>query len=262
MSPDTRHPDGAQSVRKALAILRILAAGQESGVRLLDVARATGVNRSTVHRLMQVMIEEGAVEQNPATRRYLIGSDVSLMGMARMARFPIRGLAVPHLRMLSEKEGETSFLTIRSGDDSVCIAREAGSYQVKVLVIEVGARRPLGVGVSGMVLLAALPDDEIDGIMLRNDSRLRGLGIAPDTLRQRVAQVRERGFAFAPNGIVPHTRALAVPVHTATGEVIAGLAVTAISSRLPERRVQALVGAMRERASAIGEHWARHAGKP
>lgn len=252
-----KKPDGAQAVRRALAVLRVLAAGQESGVRLLDVAQATGFNRATVHRLLQVMIDEGAVEQDPSTRRYLIGSDVSLMGMARTARFPIRAVAVPQLRTLSEKEGETSFLTIRSGDDSVCIARELGSFMVKVLSIEVGARRPLGVGVSGLVLLAALRDAEIDEIMQRNASKLSGLGIAATALRERIALTRDKGFAYAPVGVVPYTRALAVPVLNPEGEVVAGLAVTAVSNRIPERRLPTLVAAMSARAQAIGEGWAR-----
>ncbi|THU05050.1 IclR family transcriptional regulator [Lampropedia puyangensis] len=252
--------EGAQSVRRALAVLRVLAAGQEHGVRLLDVAKATGFNRATVHRLLQVMMEEGAVEQDPSSRKYLIGSEVSLMGMARTARFPIRSVAVPQMRTLSEKEGETSFLTIRSGDDSVCIARELGSFMVKVLSIEVGARRPLGVGVSGLVLLAALDDEHVDDIIERNASKLSNMGITADALRERVVQTRQKGYAFAPIGVVPYTRALAVPVYSPAAEVVAGLAVTAVSNRLPERRLPSLVNAMAMRAQAIGEAWARQEG--
>ena len=54
---------GAQAVRRAIAVLRIVASGQERGVRLLDVARATGINRATVHRLLQVLIEAMPAEK-------------------------------------------------------------------------------------------------------------------------------------------------------------------------------------------------------
>lgn len=132
---------GAQSVRRALAVLRVLATGQERGVRLTDVVTHTGLNRPTVHRILRVLVEEGAVEQDPATRRYLIGGEVSLLGLARSTRFPIRAIAEPHLRHLSEILGDTAFLTIRNGADSVCIDRRPGSFPVKVLSIEIGARR-------------------------------------------------------------------------------------------------------------------------
>jgi len=253
---ETAPTAGAQSVRRALAVLRIVAAGQEHGVRLLDVAQATDLNRATVHRLLQVLAEEGAVEQDAATRRYLIGGEVSLMGLARSAGFPLRAVAAPHLQALAESEGETCFLTIRNGDDSVCLARHPGSYAVKVLSIEVGARRPLGVGVSGLVLLGSLPEEERAATIQRNVRRLRALRIEPDELRQRLRVLQRRGYVYAPAGIVPGTRALAVPVRHPQGTVLAGLAVTAIRDRLPDERVPRLVQAMERHARQMGQQWA------
>jgi DNA-binding IclR family transcriptional regulator len=243
---------GAQSVRRALAVLRVLATGQERGARLTDVVSHTGLNRPTVHRLLRVLIEEGAVEQDPATRRYMIGGDVSLLGLARSARFPIRAIAEPHLRYLSEVLGDTAFLTIRNGADSVCIDRWPGSFPVKVLSIEIGARRPLGVGVSGLVLLASLPYAEAVEIVRRNTRKLQAMHVDPNELLERAARARELGYAFAPVGVVPGSRALAVPVCLGDGRTVAGLAIATITERLPEERVQSVVLQMKERANLIG----------
>ena len=151
---------GAQSIRRAMAVLRILAVGQEHGVRLTDIVEETGLNRPTVHRILRVLLEEGAVEQDPQTRKYLIGQEVSLLALARTARTPVRAVAEPYLHHIAEKAGDTVFLTIRSGFDSICVDRRTGNYPVKVLSIEIGARRPLGLGVGGLVLLAFLPRAE------------------------------------------------------------------------------------------------------
>src|SRR6218665_1306035 len=188
---------GAQSVRRALAVLRVLATGQERGVRLTDVAAHTGLNRPTVHRILRVLVEESAVEQDLATRRYLIGGEVSLLGLARSARFPIRAIAEPHLRHLSESLGGTTFLTIRNGVDSVCIDRRPGSFSVKVLSIESGAGRPLGVGVSGLVLLASLQPEEAAEVVRRNARRLQALHIDPAELLERA--LRRRRTSTRPN---------------------------------------------------------------
>lgn len=243
---------GAQSVRRALAVLRVLATGQERGVRLTDVVTHTGLNRPTVHRILRVLVEEGAVEQDPATRRYLVGGEVSLLGLARSSRFPIRAIAEPHLRHLSENLGDTAFLTIRNGTDSVCIDRWAGSFPVKVLSIEIGARRPLGVGVSGLVLLASLPPDEATEVVQRNARRLEALRIDPAELLARAVRVSRDGYAYAPVGVVPGSRAVAVPVCLADGRTVAGLAIATITERLPDARVETVVGQMRERARLIG----------
>jgi len=248
---------GAQSIRRSLAILRIVASGQESGVRLVDVCNATGFNRPTAHRILRVLAEEGAVEQDAGSRRYLIGREVSLLGLARIARFPIRAIAEPHLRELSRTLGDTIFLTIRNGDDSVCLAREPGSYPVKVLSIEVGARRPLGVGVAGLLLLGDLPADEIKAIVQRNASRLRALKLDPATIAARATKAEAAGYAYVPNGVVPGTSAVAVPVRHPDGRVLAALALTAIRDRLLENAVPDRVAAMEKHARAIGKAWAQ-----
>jgi DNA-binding IclR family transcriptional regulator len=243
---------GAQSVRRALAVLRVLATGQEHGVRLTDVASHTSLNRPTVHRILRVLVEEGAVEQDPATRRYLIGGEVSLLGLARTSRFPIRAISEPHLLYLSEVLGDTAFLTIRNGADSVCIDRRPGSFPVKVLSIEIGARRPLGVGVSGLVLLASLPPDEATEVVQRNARRLQKLHIDPAELLERAECTRAQGYAYAPIGVVPGSRAVAVPIRLADERTIAALAIATIVARLPDERLATVVAQMKDRAAQIG----------
>lgn len=168
-------------------------------------------------------------QQDPATRRYLIGGDVSLLGLARSERFPIR-----------------------HGADSVCIDRRPGSSPVKVLSIEIGARRPLGVGVSGLVLLASLPEAEAAQIVRRNTRRLHALHVDPAALLERAARTRAQGYAYAPVGVVPGSRAIAVPVRLADGRTVAGLAMATITERLPDERVSGVVKQMQERAALIG----------
>ncbi len=254
---DTAVTAGAQSIRRALAVLRVVAAGQELGVRLVDIVAHTGLNRPTAHRILAALVEEGAVERSPGTRRYLIGGEVALLGLARSARFPIRAVAAPHLRHLSDVLGDTTFLTIRNGTDSVCIDRRPGSFPVKVLSIEIGARRPLGVGVSGLMLLSALPVAERESIVARNASRLRTLKVEPAALLARAARAAEQGHAYAPIGVVAGSRAVAVPVCLPDGRVVAGLALATITSRLPPARVPIVVAALRERADRIGAEAAR-----
>ncbi|TPQ26367.1 IclR family transcriptional regulator [Cupriavidus pinatubonensis] len=251
LSETSKASDGAQSIRRALAILRIVAAGQERGVRLVDVVASTGLSQPTVHRILRVLIAEGAAEQNPETRRYVIGNEVSLLGLARVARFPLRAAAEPYLQYLSETLGDTIFLTIANGDDSVCIGRWPGSYPVKVLSIDVGARRPLGVGVSGLVLLSSRTDDEIRAIIQRNAKRLTALKVDPEELMARTHQVRELGYGYTAKGVVPGSRAVAVPIYDGSGAVVAGMALATITERLPAARLSSVVKEMQKQAELL-----------
>lgn len=251
LAETSKPSDGAQSIRRALSILRIVAAEQERGARLVDVVRSTGLSQPTVHRILRVLIEEGAVEQNPQSRRYVIGTEVSLLGLARVARFPLRAAAEPYLQYLSETLGDTIFLTIANGDDSVCIGRWPGSYPVKVLSIDVGARRPLGVGVSGLVLLASRPDDEIRAIVHRNAKRLAALKVDPEELVNRAHKVREQGYGYTAKGVVQGSRAVAVPIFDGAGAVVAGLALATITERLPAARLASVVSEMQKQAEVL-----------
>lgn len=244
---------GARSIRRALAILRILATGQEHGVRITDIVRQTGFNRPTVHRILRVLIEEEAVEQDPNTRRYMVGPEVSLLGMSRAARVPVKSVAEPYLRHIAEQCGDSVFLTIRSGFDSICVDRKTGNYPVKVLSIEVGARRPLGVSVSGLVLLAFADPDDSEEVILGNEQRFTSHGLVLGEVRRRITETRSLGYAYSEVGVVPGTRALALPILNADHQLVASVAVSAMADRLSPERIASLVPLIRRQAELIAK---------
>jgi DNA-binding IclR family transcriptional regulator len=249
----SQQTSGAQSIRRALRILRILAAGQDQGVRLTDIVRDSGLSRPSVHRILRVLIEELAVEQDPASRRYMVGPEVALLGLARTARFPIRAIADPYLRHISEQVGDTVYLTIRSGVDSICVDRKLGTYPVKVMSIEVGVRRPLGVGVGGIALMALLPEEEARQLIKINQQRLAHLGITPARLNEWLKATRAKGYAYRVAGVMPGTSAVAVAVPGPQGEPVAAISVAAISMRLTQQRLPEVISLMREQAALISQ---------
>ena len=234
-------PAGAQTVRRAMALMRLVATGQEAGVRLIDLVEMSGLSRPTVHRLLQVLVDEGAVERELRSRRYRIGPELQLLGLARTGGVPIRAAAEPLLRDLARAVGDTVFLTVRHGADSVCVARHLGHHPIQVLSIEVGVRRPLGASVSGVVLLAGQDESAGQLLLESNRPRLERLGLTMAEVRQRVEAARHHGHAFAAQGVVPGTSALAVPVQDEQAEVVAAISVAAMAEHLrPARRLDVL----------------------
>jgi DNA-binding IclR family transcriptional regulator len=253
VNPDVRDKDasGVRVIARAFEVLRILALGGERGVRLKDVVTYSGLSRPTVHRILQTLIAEGVGEQDVSTRRYRVGVEISLLGLSRAAPFPVRAAAESHLTALANDMGDTAFLTVRAGWDSVAIDRRTGSYPVKVLAIDVGVRRPLGVGIAGVMLLATLEAAESEYICTMNASRLPADGPAMETILRRVTAARENGFAYAESGVMQGTRALSVPVFDNDGRAIAAISVAAIADRLPESELPRLVETMRAKSVLI-----------
>ncbi len=253
--PPAALADGAQSVRRALAVLRLVATGQEAGMRLTDIAEMSGLSRPTVHRLLKVLIDETAVEQDPQTRRYLIGPELSLLGVARAGRFPIRAIAEPYLRLLAGRVGDTVFLSVRHGRDSICIARYLGERHVQVQSISVGARRPLGAVVSGVVLLAGMAGDEVAASLQANARRLAQHQRTPASVLHDVQTARTHGYFYAAEGVMPGTSALAVPIHGPEGRILAAISVAALAAQLDAAHWPRVLREMQEHARAIAARW-------
>ncbi|MBU3649653.1 MAG: IclR family transcriptional regulator [Limnohabitans sp.] len=250
-------PEGAQAIRRAMRILRAVVASQDGGARLVDLVSATELSRPTVHRILQVLMHEGAVEQDPSTRRYFAGPEIALMGLARGRRFPLLGIAQPNLRRVSEALGDTVFLSVRRGHDSIAIERLTGSYPLQVLAIAVGARRPLGSGVSGVAMLSALASEDARDLLAANATRLRLLGIATTRVQAEVALARRLGYAFKPQGVVPGTSAVSVPIALGDGAAQAALSVAAVSARLTRERLGEVVPFLQAQAADIAQRWQR-----
>lgn len=246
------HPRaGAQAVRRALSVLRIIAAGRESGVPLAEIVRATGLTRPTVHRLVHVLIEEGIVERSAKSARYAIGGQVPELALARQQPSRLQRIAEPHLAQLSARLGDTLFLTVRTGLDTLCVARRMGGYPVQVLSIEVGARRPLGVSSAGVAILSTLRAPELRRVLDDNTARLADWRTDQNTVMAQVRAARRRGYVLRDIGIVPGTRSLSAWIRPGDNRPAAALTLSAIRNRLNPRREAEIAEALGAAASAI-----------
>jgi DNA-binding IclR family transcriptional regulator len=237
MPPTARQPrPGAQSLRRALAVLRVLAAGRETGLPLSEVVAATGLTRPTAHRLVHVLIEEGIVERRARSKRFAIGLQVPELALARQSRSALIVASEPYLSELSRQVGDTLFLTVRTGLDSLCVARLIGTYPIQVLSIEVGARRPLGVSSAGIAILAAVPPVEARQIIAQNEVRFGAYRTTPANALDQIAAARRRGYGIHHIGLVPGTKAVSATIRGIEGRPIAAITIAAIRSRLGSRR--------------------------
>ena len=159
---------GTQSIKRALTLLREIAAHNRSGSRLLDLAMRTGLQRPTVHRMLKCLAAENMVQQDGDNHRYFLGPMVFELGLTAAPRFNLREICHPSLSRIAEATGDTVFLTQRSGLDSVCLDRREGTFPIKTFTLEIGMRRPLGVGTGSLAILSALPEDAVEVHVLPN----------------------------------------------------------------------------------------------
>jgi DNA-binding IclR family transcriptional regulator len=252
LRPRSRGPlQGGQAIRRALAVLRTLAVGGERGVPLAEVVQATSLARPTVHRIVHVLIEEGVVERSDRTGNFIVGRQVPELALARPSRSPLLIAAERHLAPVSAQLGDTLFLTVRTGLDTLCVARRIGSYPIQVLSIEVGVRRPLGVSSAGVAILAAMPAAEARKIVLANEARFGPYRTDAATVLGWIQLARRRGYYLRDVGLVQGTRALSAWIRTPDGQPAAAITLTAIRNRLNPRRAIEVADVLVATARAI-----------
>lgn len=243
--------EGAQSIRRAVAILSVLAAGQEAGVRLTDITERTGLSRPTCHRILKVLIEENIVEQNPSTRRYAIGEQIPMLALARVGRTPFLRAAETELRRISAEIGDTMFLTVRTGLDTLCVARRLGVFPIQVLMVDVGQRRPLGMSSAGLAMLARLQEGESEEILAQNEVRLRRLGLSLPRVRELVATTQRRGHVIREHGLIPGTKVVSVALEAPGGKSLAAFTAAGIDRRMSQQRTAEVAARLKESVARI-----------
>src|SRR5512134_516644 len=217
---------GTQSIERALTLLREIAAHNRSGSRLLDLATRTGLQRPTVHRMLKCLATESMVQQDPDTHRYYLGSMVFELGLSAAPRFNLRETCHPSLTRIAEATGDTVFLTQRSGLDAVCLDRHEGTFPIKTFTLEIGMRRPLGVGTGSLAILSALPEEEVKHIIAANAPRLPEYGLTQTSLIAQVKKAQKLGYAVREMPSLAGVRSIGQALHNQAGTAFASLSVS------------------------------------
>ena len=251
---------GTQSIHRALVLLRAIAARGRTGSRLLDLAKHSNLAGPTAHRILKCLMAENIVTQDPETHRYLLGHLVFELGLAAAPQFNLRQIAGPALRRVAEKTGDTVFLIARSGFDTVCLDRQEGAFPIKALTLDVGTRRPLGVGAGGMALLLALPDGEIERIVAANATRLKDYGkLNVPILTGMIGRSKQFGYALNDRQETPGVISIGLPATNRYGPPYAAISVGAISSRMSAGRQKEIAAVLRTELRALEKRLAEAA---
>ena len=155
---------GVQSVDRALRILEILARSGESGVT--EVAAALEVHKSTAFRLVATLEQHGLVEQVEGRGKYRLGVGLLRLAGATSARLDVVQEARPLCKQLAASTGETVNLATLSGHSALYLDQIAGSSALQPHNW-VGQHIPLHATSNGKVLLAWLPEAELDELLGR-----------------------------------------------------------------------------------------------
>jgi DNA-binding IclR family transcriptional regulator len=206
-----RNSSPIKSILRTKQILDSIVAGNR---RLIDIAAANGLSKSTAHRLLKSMATAGFVIQDPLNRLYGLGPQIlSLCSCPSVTHEHLITAALHEMKLLSDITGETVVLHLRMGADRICLEEIQSLHNLK-LTAGKGYIAPLYTGSAGKILLSELADYERD--LLVSSMDLVRLGPATivdkELLKEELKKVKRQGFATSFGERVEGSASISVPV--------------------------------------------------
>lgn len=234
-------------------IMAVLAAVENGARSFTDIQRATGLTRSTAHRLIRSAEDHGLLMQVGGLG-YRLGP--RLLGLANraMRELPLRDLAHPILERLTRTTGESAQLYVRDGDRRVCIDAVESSSELRTIV-RVGAELPITAGSAGKVFMAWLPEPGRSLAVAQAES-LTDRTPTGERLERQLATVRRLGYATSAGERQTGVGSVSAPVVAPLGALTAVVSISGPESRIGrisgKRHAPAVVAAARDIETAMG----------
>ena len=239
------------TLRKGLEILGLFLK-DTSLLDISSIAEQLGLSKSTAYKYVRTLEGAGFLAQNESGKFYQLGP--RLIKIAAIARNPswLVDLSHPVLQKLADQTNETALLAGLMGHWAVCLDKVEGNHALK-MTYEVGATEPIYAGASAQVLLSGL--DELTQKKLLDSIELRKFTertvVSKRELLARIKKIRVDGFAISRGELDEGTFAVAAPIFSASGQILASLSIGGPLHRLDKKREKQYIKLVREGAREI-----------
>ena len=237
-NPDPKN--GTQSIQRIFGVIEALAA-RPGGTSLQQLCAATGLAKSTAHRMLASLVEMGYVVQDSFTTRYRLTLKLFELGSAVVNDMDILAVARPHLDRLSRQTGEAVHLVLRDGADIVYLYK-AEALGVRRMSSQVGLRAPMYCTGVGKAILATLPPAEVQSVW--DSSAIHRITehtiVDFSQLCEQLRAVRQKGFAIDDEENELGIRCVAVALPGPGGKAEAAFSLSSLVPHMSEERIAQL----------------------
>lgn len=252
-SPRTTH---VQSLERGLAVLRAFSDRDES-LSISEVAERTGLSRATARRLLLTLCDLGYVTAHK--RQFALSERVLELAQPFVSRNPWEW-SRPYLQSLTDRLEESASIAVLDGSEILYVARTPTRH-LMTIAVAVGSRLPAHATSKGRVLLAFLPEAELEAYFHRSSiARYTDRTVIDEQeLRQILADIRRQGWAIVDQQLEEGLCSVAAPITDANGRVAAALSVCAHAGRVdPLTLREEFLPLVLETARRITAVWTRH----
>ncbi|MBG0833096.1 IclR family transcriptional regulator [Planomonospora sp. ID67723] len=217
-----------QSVERAAAILRLLAAGRRQ-LGVVELARAMGLPKGTLHGILRTLVHVGFVEQDGKTGKYRLGGTLLHLGSSYLDVNELRTRSLNWADALAGRSGESVWIgTLHEGQ--VLVVHHVFRPDDSMQALQVGALLPVHATALGKALLAFDPY----GVPVPDPlERLTGRTlVTAGDLEEDLERVRRRGWAADLEEFVEGEVSMAAPIRGGQGVTVGAIGIRGAVERL------------------------------
>lgn len=228
------------SAENVLNILFVWVNTQSPEMGLTEISRATGINKSTVYKILRSLRERHLVDMHAETKKYSLDSRVLELGAFFLKNLNVKDVAHPFLQRLAVESGKTVTFALRKESHLVFIDRIDGSESVR-FYCDIGKVIPYNSGAAAKAVFAYLPDSQIQKITKSTEKKFTEKTKTWQQMLEDAEIVRGRGYSLSDEEVDKGVVAIGVPVFDSSGKVLAGLALAGLKFTTDEKEVQRMV---------------------
>lgn len=249
-------PEGAtqgvvRSVLRALEIMDLFVDGPNRPYSIAEVVTHTGLAKTTVIRLLHTLEVGGAL--GSSAHGYVLGPGLWRWGYAANRAWELPQAARDLMRGLAESAKETVNVYIRRGGYRICVAQEESPMPLRH-VVHIGDQLPLVSGAASKVLLSQVDPAFVEKLFADAPPGAPSL----EELLADIREVGSTGYSQSHGEREAGLSAVAVPLLSRAGEVVAALTFSGPSVRFPVDRVPHLAAELKEAARQLSEFGIDH----
>jgi DNA-binding IclR family transcriptional regulator len=240
------------AVEKSFAILEMFAS-KNKGYTISEVSRLLHLPISTTSSLLYTMLHSGYLKRHE-TGSFTLTTKLLSESSKLLNQIDLRDVVQPELVRLAKSTGLASVLSVREGDELVCIDKVEGNGQIRIASY-IGKRFPMHSTCTGKAVLAFQRDEEVDEIIKRvgleksTENSITSLS----TLKKELARVRAQGFATDNEEYNIGIGGVAAPTFDHSGNVVGAIAVGGAVFELDTKQKD-IIASVKESARLISEH--------
>lgn len=242
-----------QSLDRAIQILEVLG-NNPSGMGVSELSRVVNLPKSTVHRILDTLLQKGYVEKNSEKEKYKLGLKIVELSNKILANMELRSEARPYLEELMNYVNEVVHLCVLRDGEMVYIDKVECPNPIR-MYSQIGRRIPVHCTAVGKATLAFLPKDEVIRILEMKGMPRKTQNTITDLqqLLNHLEEVRRLGYAVDDIEHEEGIRCVAAPIFDGTGQVVAAISVAGPDFRITIERIPQLADKVREVAQKISQ---------